>query len=134
MLTQIVDCIIILAFLGLIIALVAIVWAMLNLKNSVVANAKRLYERPSRSFKNLAAAGRGIVIQEQVRIDAASKRVKAATDLVLDTANDLNTAVETIRDIDWEPIFAAATGAARFMSAAAGVARAASTQSPGSPD
>jgi hypothetical protein len=123
------DYLIILALLGLIIVLAVLITAVLKLKSGAISDAKRLYERPLQSFKNLAAAGKGIVQQETVHIDAISARAKSAGVVVNEVAEDLNEAITTIRDVDWESLIASAQGFIKFASAAAGVARAVTRQS-----
>jgi hypothetical protein len=125
---EIADLIVILAFLGLIIAFGAVVFAVLTLKNGVMRNAKRIYERPTRSAKNLATAVKGIIQQESVRVVHAADNARHIADVVGKTALETKEALETMRDLDWEPLIAVAQSGTKFAAAAASVAQAASRQ------
>ena len=56
------------ALIGLIASVFLCVYTIFKVKSDVMRNAKRLYERPVRGAKNLAVAGRGIAMQETVRV------------------------------------------------------------------
>ena len=122
------DILIILAFLGLIVALIAIVNAALSLKRDVAANMKRITERPTRSAKNLANTGKGILLREQNRVQGAVATVKATAEVVKVTVDDTRVAVSTLRDIDWAPAMEAAQTGMKFAAAMASVAKAAKGQ------
>jgi hypothetical protein len=125
---MIADVLIIVAFLGLIVALGALVFAALRLKNDAMRNAKRLYVKPMQSVKNLTTAGKGIVQQEGVRVRHAIDTIRSTSAIVKETVDEVSVAVETVRDVDWAPILAAAQTGMKFAAAAADVARAASKQ------
>lgn len=122
------DTLVILAFLGLIVVLVALVFAGLRLKRDVMRNAKRLYERPTNSVTSIINAGKGIVVRETPRVQHAISTVQATAEVVKATVEDTRIAVSTIRDVDWGPIIEMAQTGMKFASLAAAVARASSKQ------
>jgi hypothetical protein len=122
------DWLIILAFLGLIIALGMVLVSVFQLKDGVVRNAKRLYERPWRAVNNLAASGKGVVQQEMVRVEGAGKNVKAAARAVHETVADIKIAADGLRDIDWQYTIDAVQGAVKLAGIAADVARSVAKQ------
>lgn len=126
---MIADILIILAFLGLIAACGAVVFVALRMKRDVVRNAKRLYEPPLRSAKNIVTAGKGLVQQETVRVQHGARVVRETAAVVRTAVVDLRRAVEIVRDIDWQPILSMAQAGMQFASTAAKVARSASKQS-----
>jgi hypothetical protein len=117
------DVLVILAFFGVILALVALVVVALKMKRDVTRNAKRIYERPMQSAKNLATTGKGIVMQEKVRVESAVATVKATAEIVKATAADTAEAASALRDVDWAPILEAAQTGMKFAQAMAGVAK-----------
>lgn len=92
----ILEWLLVIALIGLIGVLIWLVVALLKIKTSVMNDAKRLYERPTRSAKNLVTTGRGIVQQESVRVSHIAASAKVAAVAVSETAGEIKTAVETI--------------------------------------
>jgi hypothetical protein len=90
------DWLLILAQIGLIGVLVWLVIAALKIKTSVMKDAKRLYERPTRSVKNLITTGKGIAQQESVRVTHIVGSAKVAAEAVGETAGEIKTISETI--------------------------------------
>lgn len=124
------DWLIILAFLGLIITLAFAAWAAVRLTKGTVRNAKRLYERPVQAATNLSIAGRGIVLKETVRVQAAAAHITSAATAVARTATDLHIATKTLLNVDWTPVIEAVVAGVKFANLAAQVMRAASNQGP----
>ena len=122
------DVLIILAFFSVILALVSLVVVVLKLKRDVTRNAKRIYERPVQSGKNLATLCKGIVLQEKAHVDSAVATVMATADHVKVVVDDTREAASTLRDVDWGPILEAAQTGMKFAQAMAGVAKSARTQ------
>jgi hypothetical protein len=122
------DWLVILAFLGLVIASGMVLFAAFQLKDGVVRNAKRIYERPLRSVNNLVAASKGVVQQEAVRAAGAGKNVQSAAAAVKATVADIKIAADGLQGIDWQGTTSAALGAIKFAAIAADVARAAAKQ------
>lgn len=122
------DVLVILAFLGLIVVVTALVFAALRLKRDVTRNAKRLYERPMNGVISIIDTGKGIVVRETPRVQHAISTITQTAAVVKATVDDAQVAVSTFREVDWEPIVQAVQTAAKFAEAAAGVARAASKQ------
>ena len=122
------DILIILAFFGVILALVSLVMVALKLKRDITRNAKRMYERPVQSGKNLVTLGKGIVLQEKTRVEGAIATVKATADVVMTTVEDAKVAASTLRDVDWQPILEAAQTGMKFAQAMANVARSVKNQ------
>lgn len=88
---------------GLIIALVAFIAVIISLaitaiglKNSVLRNAKRLYERPLNSVKNLTATGKAIAMQEQVRVQHIAGTLKDTAGGVKETAAEVKDAAQSV--------------------------------------
>jgi len=125
---MIADVLVILAFFGVILALASVVFVALKLKRDVPRNMKRLYERPVRSGKNLAAFGKGFVMQEKARVDSAVATVKATAAVVKETVDDTREAASTLRDVDWGPILEGVQTGMKFAQAMASVAKSAKAQ------
>jgi len=122
------DILVILAFFGVILALLAIVIVALKLKRDVPRNAKRIYGRPVQSAKNLATFAQGFVMQEKARVDSAVATVKATAAVVKVTVDDTMEAASTLKDVDWAPILEGVQTGMKFAQAMASVAKAARTQ------
>jgi hypothetical protein len=125
---MIADVLVILAFFGVILALLSIVFVALKLKNDVPRNVKRIYGRPVQSAKNLTTFAQGFVLQEKVRVESAVATVKATAEVVKVTIDDTREAASTLRDVDWAPILEAVQTGMKFAQAMANVAKSAKAQ------
>jgi len=125
---MIADVLVILAFFGVILALLSIVVVAFKLKRDVPRNAKRMYGRPVQSAKNLATFAQGFVQQEKARVDSAVATVKATAEVVKVTIDDTREAASTFKDVDWAPILEAVQTGMKFAQAMANVAKSAKAQ------
>jgi len=94
------DCLLILALLGLVIVVIGLVVAGVSLKNHAAAGAKRLYGPPSERMKTITAMVKGIGQQEQVRAGRITKRVRSASDAVGVVTAEAQTAARIINESD----------------------------------
>lgn len=126
----IVDWLLVLALIGLIGSLVWLGLTAVRLKNGLMGDAKKLYEPPLRSGKNLAAAGKGIAMQETARAKRVAATVKGTVTVVKDTASDVKEAAEGVNLSDLKPIITNAQNAFRILSLMSQFVRSAPKQSP----
>ena len=126
----IVDWLQILALVGLIGAIVWLAMTAIRVKNGFMGDAKRLYEPPLRSGKNLVAAGKGIALQETARAKRVGATVKGTVEVVKDTALDAKEAAAGVNLADLKPIITNAQNAFRILSIVAQFARSTPKQSP----
>ncbi len=94
----------ILAFIGFLATIAWIVVTVLKVKTAVMGDAKRLYERPLRSGKAIAATGKGIFFQEKARVQRVGVVLKGTTASVKDTAGDVQTVAKSIHVSDLQPV------------------------------
>ena len=120
----------ILEFIGFIGAAVWLVMAALKLKNGVMGDAKRLYEPPLRSVKSLAAAGKGVAVQETARAKRVGAVVTETVGVVKDTAQDVREAAESVHLADLKPVIANAQYLLKIVGLAAQFTRTAPKQGP----
>lgn len=100
------EWLLILALIGLIVAVVWLATAALKLKTAVVRDAKRLYEPPVRAVKSLAASGKGVALKESARAKSSIGFAKCAAAAVSETACEVKTIVQTMRFSDLKPTLA----------------------------
>lgn len=120
----------ILALLGLIGAAVWLAMTALRVKNGLVGDAKRLYEPPLRSGKNLAAAGKGVALQEIGRAKRVGAVVKGTVGVVKETATDAKEAAQGVSLSDLKPYLLNVQNALRIFSMVTQFTRSAPKQRP----
>ncbi|MDQ2687258.1 MAG: hypothetical protein M3Y28_05260, partial [Armatimonadota bacterium] len=119
----IVDWLLVLALIGLIGTLVWLGLTAVRLKNGLMGDAKRLYEPPLRSGKNLVAASKGIAMQETARAKRVGATVKDTVEVVKDTALDVKDAAAGVNLSDLKPVITNAQSAFRILSVLAQFSR-----------
>ena len=122
------EILLILSLIGLIGVVIWLVVTVLNLKNGVTRDAKRIYERPLRSVKSLAATGKGIVMQEGVRVKHIGASGKVAAIAVRDAAIEIKTAVQGIPVDDLKAMTTEIKSTAKLVGTATQFFRAVSKQ------
>ncbi len=122
------EWLLVLALLGLVGVLGWMTLTVLHLKNAVMQEARRIYERPLRSVKNLAATGKGIAQQETARAKRMGTTVKGTTEVVKDTALGVKEAAQSIHPSDLKPLLTNIQSVLKMASAAAEFARSVSQQ------
>lgn len=125
---EFVQVLIIIASLALFVVFAWVIWSVINLKNTAVRCAKRLYERPLRSFNNLTTAGKGLIQQETVRVQNAGKNIKAASDAVNACRNDVQEAVDILKETDFQVVADNIQSAVKMAAAVASVMKTASSK------
>lgn len=120
----------VLALIGLIGAVIYLVMTALRVKNGLMGDAKRLYEPPLRSGKNLVAAGKGVALQEIGRAKRVATVVKGTAAVVKDTASDAKEAIQGVNLSDLKPYLVNAQNVLRILSITAQFARFAPKQKP----
>ncbi len=108
-------------FIGFFAAIFGIAFAALNLKNSAMRDAKRIYERPARSVKNIITTGKGIVQQETVRVKHIGGSAKVAISAVKETVTDVKTLVQSVPVDDAKALVSQAQTALKFFQTASRV-------------
>jgi hypothetical protein len=98
-----------------------IVVTALSLKTTVMRDAKRLYEPPLKSAKSIVATGKGIALQEQVRIKHIGAQFK-------DAVTEIGGAAKTIHPQDLKNTLSSAQSVLRFASAMLKLVRVSSKQ------
>lgn len=126
----IVDWLLVLALIGLIGVIIWLGLTAVRLKNGLMGDAKRLYEPPLRSGKNLVTAGKGIALQETARAKRVGATVKGTVNVVKDTAVDVKDAAAGVNLSELKPMIANAQSAFRILSLFAQFARSVPKQSP----
>lgn len=119
------EWLLVLAFIGLIGVLVWLVITAFGLKNSVMRDAKRIYERPVNSVKSLIATGKGIALQEGVRFKHIAADAKVAAGAVRETAGEVKTAAGSVHFSELKSVVGNIQSILKLMSAVAKVARSA---------
>ncbi len=94
----------ILSLLGFVGTIIWIVTVVLKMKNSIMADAKRVYVGPQRSVKELIATGKGIALQETARVKRVGVVLKGTTHAVQDAAGDIKTVGQSIHPADLQPV------------------------------
>ncbi len=102
----------------------------LNLKNSAMRNAKRLSQPPLNSGKALAATGKGIVMQEKVRVLSIAGQFKAMFDDVKVAATQVGQAAKTIHPDELKDAASNAQNTLRFASTLLHLFRSSPKQAP----
>jgi len=125
---DIMDWFLILALLGLIGSLAAIVMGAVQLKNATVASYNKLTGRPIERSIILVRTGKGIAQQEAARAKHIAASAQRAAVAVKVTADEAKVAVDALKDADIGPLMEQAQAAIKFASAAASVLRAAAKQ------
>jgi hypothetical protein len=105
-----------------------IVVTALSLKTTVMRDAKRLYEPPLKSAKSIVATGKGIALQEQVRIKHIGAQFKVMADDVKDAVTEIGGAAKTIHPQDLKNTLSSAQSVLRFASAMLKLVRVSSKQ------
>ena len=118
----------ILAFVCLVGALVFLGMTALRFKTAVIGHAKRLYERPVNSAKSLAATGKALVQQEQVRVKHMAGTFQGTAGDVKEAALEIKSAVQTIHPDELKSALTNAQNVFRFLSAAMEFTRATAKQ------
>jgi hypothetical protein len=116
------------ALFGLICVIGLAVYTAVTLKRDVARNAKRFYERPMRSIKNLSVTGQGIVRQESVRIGHIAEHGKTIVTCVRETGAEAVTAVRSFSSVDVATMMNVIKTGAKAATAAAEFAKAVSRQ------
>jgi hypothetical protein len=127
---QVCEWLLILFGVAFILVIAYCVTTVLNLKNSATRNAKRLYQPPLNSAKALAAAGKGVVLQEKVRVLHIIGGVKTMAGDVGETASQVGTAAKTVHPEELKAAFTNVQSTARFASTILNLFRAAPKQTP----
>ncbi len=127
---EICEWLLILAGIGLFAVIGYIVVTALSLKTVVMRDAKRLYQPPLNSVKALAAAGKGVVIQEQVRVKHIGGQFKIMAGDVKATATQIGGAAKTIHPSDLKGAATNAKDTLRFVTTLMSLFRATSKQTP----
>lgn len=94
----------ILSLLGFVGTIIWIVMVALKIKNSLMADAKRIYVAPMRSVKEIIATGKGIALQETARVKRVGVILKGTTHAVQDAAGDIKTVGQSIHPSDLQPV------------------------------
>jgi len=116
----------VLALLGFIGVVAWLIMTALKLKNAVMNDAKRLYQRPLNSGKNLVATGKGIVQQETVRFKHIAGSVKGAAGAVKETVVETKFLVQSVRFSDLKPAIGTLQNFFKILGVAAQFTRASS--------
>lgn len=118
----------ILAFLGFIGAIAYLAMTVLHIKTAVMGNAKRLYEPPLNSVKSLAATGKGILQQEQVRVQHMAGTFKGTAGDVKEAATEVKSAAQSVHPAELRVALANVQHVFQFLSVAADFAKLTSKQ------
>jgi len=94
----------ILALIGFFGTIAWIVFVTLAAKNSLMKDAKRLYEPPLRAGKAVVTTGKGVFLQEKARVQRVGVVLKGTTASVKDTAGDITTVAKSIHPSDLKPV------------------------------
>lgn len=94
----------IIALIGFFGAIAWIVVTALKVKTAVMGDAKRLYEPPLRSGKAIAVTGKGVFMQEKVRVQRVVVVLKGTTASVKDAAGDISSVAKSIHPSDLQPV------------------------------
>jgi hypothetical protein len=119
------EWLLVLSFVGLVGVIIWLVISAISLKNAAMRDAKRIYERPVNSVKSLIATGKGIALQESVRVKHMAGDVKVAAGSVRETAGEVKTAADAIQLSELKTVFANFQNVLKFASAIAKVTRSA---------
>jgi hypothetical protein len=127
------EWLLVIAFIGLIGVLIWLVSAALALKNGVMRDAKRIYERPLNAGKSLVGTGKGIALREGIRFRQMAGDVKVAAAAVRETAGEVKTAAEDIQVSELKAVFANIQNVIKFVNAVSKATRSASEKQGAAP-
>lgn len=128
------EWLLVLALIGLVVAVISLAAVVFKLKAAAMNDAKRLYQPPLRAVKNLASTGKGIALRESVRARAMTGFAKVAAAAVGETAREVKTVAQTVHFSELKPALAGiqrGLGMLKFLSA---LARSATAQQASNPN
>ena len=109
------EWLLVLALLGLIGVIAWLVMAALKIKTSVMADAKRLYEPPTRSVKVLIGTGKGIAQQETVRARHIASSAMVAVGAVKETTGEVKVVTDSIHVSELKAALADVQNVVKFV-------------------
>ena len=123
------EVLLILSLIGFIGVMVWVVMTALHVKNTTVAHAKRLSERPIKASKNLVTTVKGIAQQETIRVKHIGASVKEAAGAVQEAASEIKGTAQAVHPEDLKPALASLQNITKVLRLAAQFTEAAAKQS-----
>jgi hypothetical protein len=125
---EVCDVLMVIAGIAFFAVIAYILATLLSLKTVAIRDAKRLYEPPMKSVQGIITAGKGIAVQEQMRLKHIGANFKVMAGDVKDAATEIGEAAKTIHPEDLKNTVSSAKNTFQFASALLKFVRAGSKQ------